>query len=107
MTPSPAARAEALSDRLRRTTEEMANVCRVNMRLWGEHSNACLEAAAILDAAPEIIESALALIRLHVQPDSDDEYTATAGALHTLLTTLPAKGNALSPRSVDERESQQ
>lgn len=34
-----------LANRLRDTTKQMANRCSVDMILWGQHSNACLEAA--------------------------------------------------------------
>ena len=57
-----------------------------------------------LDEARQTIESALALIRLHVQPGSDDEYTATAVALHTLLATLPAKTAESSPTREEMRK---
>jgi hypothetical protein len=39
-----------LADRLRATTEQMANWASVDMGLWNLHSNACLEAAEALRA---------------------------------------------------------
>lgn len=36
-------------ERLRLTTEQMANNCSVNMTLWCEHSGAALEAAAEIE----------------------------------------------------------
>jgi len=56
--------AETLQDRLRRTTEAMASSASVQMDLWNEHSNACLEAADALDRkatiSDEAVEAALA-----------------------------------------------
>jgi len=46
-TPSPKD-LEGLAERLRSTTEEMANCCSVDQTLWNVHSNACLEAVAAL-----------------------------------------------------------
>jgi hypothetical protein len=39
-----------LIERLRATTEAMANLCSVDMILWDRHSNACLQAADRLSA---------------------------------------------------------
>ena len=36
-------------ERLRLTTEQMANNCSVNMTLWCEHSGAALEAASEIE----------------------------------------------------------
>ena len=47
---------EKLSERLRRTTQAMANAASGNMSLWYRHSNACLEAADALDAKDAEIE---------------------------------------------------
>lgn len=39
---------EKLAAKLRVTTEQMAHRCSVDQVLWNMHSNACLEAAALL-----------------------------------------------------------
>lgn len=44
---------EALAQKLRVTTAQMARRCSVDLMLWSMHSNACLEAAAILSTQKE------------------------------------------------------
>lgn len=48
-----------ITERLRATTEAMANEARVPMGLWDRHSNACLEAASHIEGEQSRIDAAV------------------------------------------------
>lgn len=67
--------ADELAERLRSTTEEMANRASVPMDLWGRHSNACLDAVAriaALEAEITALRERETKLVEHLRPFTDD-----------------------------------
>jgi hypothetical protein len=120
MTPSPAARAEAhsqthLVEQVRDVASRVADVDdHVMVHLAADALDA--QARLIEEAREVIVAAERSLTRASRMLTEDHKIVlhgrawggVTLQRLRAFLATLPAKtGNALSPRSVDERESQE
>lgn len=91
-------------ERLRGTTEEMANFASVEFELWNRHSNAALEAAAEITALRERVEKLEAALRPFAEeaaryepPEGDDEqllwgeFKLTIGSLRRARAAFEGK----------------
>lgn len=77
-----------IAERLRGTTRAMAFLCSVDMALWNDHSNACMEAAAEIErlkSAIKIQASAARALQVstmqtvaHLEKKDRSEYQAAA-----------------------------